>query len=415
MPPILTAESVSKQYRIRRSGPVTLKEFFLAGLSGGHRAASTHWALHDVSLSVEEGRGLGVIGHNGAGKSTLLRLLCGLGRPTAGRIHRAARVSGVLELGSGFNLDLTGRENVLTGGIISGFSAREMEAKLPEIIAFSELESVIDRPLRTYSTGMYVRLAFATAMHCDASVLVIDEVLAVGDARFQRKCLDRIEAFRAAGNTLVLASHVPEHVRALCDEVVVLEEGRVALQAEPEEAQRCYRDLMRRRTERRAAQLGADAPTGDPKAPGTRHGTGEATIERVCFLDERGQPTTNVQSGDRLTIVLEYRLTRPLPDLTLSLGIFTEEMQCFEVVVPSANLSFGRLGKRGSVCCDLPAVPLLPGRYFVNVGLYPTDWAFVYDHHWQMHALDVVGSSHTSHATSGIVAMDPVWSLSAVD
>jgi ABC-type polysaccharide/polyol phosphate transport system, ATPase component len=162
--------------------------------TGRYKPGNTFWALRDVSFSIEQGCVLGIIGHNGAGKSTLLRLLCGLGRPTTGRIRRVGHVSGLLELGAGFHPDMTGRENLTTGGILSGLTKRQVRAKQEQIIDFAELEEFIDQPVRTYSNGMYLRLAFAAAIHFDPDVLIIDEVLAVGDSRFQKKCRDRLDA-----------------------------------------------------------------------------------------------------------------------------------------------------------------------------------------------------------------------------
>jgi lipopolysaccharide transport system ATP-binding protein len=261
----LLVDSVSKRFRVRCLGRMALKEVLVRGMLGWRSPVTTHWALRDVSFSVAEGRSLGVIGPNGAGKSTLLRLLCGLGRPTAGRISCADRISGLLELGSGFHPDLSGRENLITGGILSGLTEREVKARQDETIAFAGLEETIDLPVRTYSTGMYLRLAFATAMQVDPAVLVMDEVFAVGDARFQQKCLERVHAFRAAGKTLVLTSQAPEHVRALCDEVIVLENGRVVMQGDPEPALACYRDLLSERTGRWTARVANEEPPPDPQ------------------------------------------------------------------------------------------------------------------------------------------------------
>src|SRR5262249_64647 len=179
-------------------------------------------------------------GHNDAGNSTLLRLLCGMSLPTRGRVRRGGPVSALLELGGGFHLDGSGRQNLMTAGLLTGLTAAEVRARHDDIVAFAELEDVIDRPVRTYSSGMFVRLAFAAAVPFDPSISVIDEVLAVGDARFQQKCLARIKAFREAGKTLVLTSHVPEQIKSLCDDVLVLDEGRLVLRAPPSEALRRY-------------------------------------------------------------------------------------------------------------------------------------------------------------------------------
>lgn len=178
-----------------------------------------------MSFVVEHGTTFGIIGHNGVGKSTLLRLLCGLSYPFSGRIVREGRFSGILELGGGFNPELTGRQIVMTAGILNGLTPSEVKAREETIVSFAELERFIDQPTRTYSSGMYLRLAFAAAMEFEPSVLVLDEVLAVGDERFQKKCMDRIAKLKQAGTTLIVTSHSPDQIVTLCDNVLVLEEG----------------------------------------------------------------------------------------------------------------------------------------------------------------------------------------------
>lgn len=415
MSAVLTVESVSKRYRIQRNRPVTLKESIIRRLTGRYNKENAFWALRDVSFSVEQGQALGIIGHNGAGKSTLLRLLCGLGRPTTGRIRCTSQVSGLLELGSGFHPDMTGRENLMTGGILSGLTKRQVLAKQEEIIAFAELEEFIDQPIRTYSNGMYLRLAFATAIHFDPDVLIIDEVLAVGDSRFQQKCLERLAAFRATGKTSILTSHDSAQIRSLCNEVLVLEEGRVVMHGDPESAIQCYNDLMRQRTEKRTAQVFGGAVQHNLTVEhGSRMGTQEASIRVVHLYDKQGKTTNSLYSSDSLTIELEYELAKPLSDIALTLGIYSEtNIKCFEACIPSAITAFGSLYKPGSLRCHLPELPLLPGLYYINIGLYPTDWNYVYDYHWQMHALHVMNKNETSSYASGVVSMRPVWSILA--
>ncbi len=353
MSTVLSVESVSKQFQLYQNRPMTLKESAIRWATGRREMANTFWALRDVTFSVEQGQALGIIGHNGAGKSTLLRLLCGLGTPTDGQISSKGQISGLLDLGSGFHPDMTGRENIMTGGLLSGLTRRELLAREQEIIAFAELEKFIDQPVRTYSSGMYLRLAFATAMHFDPAVLVIDEVLAVGDARFQQKCLERLDAFRAAGKTLILTSHVPHQIRSLCDEVLVLEEGQVVMQSDPESALRCYEDLMRQRTERRAVQVFDTALPDLTVEQGSRQGTQEASIEAVRLTNGRGEAVDSVQSGGGLSIELEYRLARPMPDLILSLAIHNEaHVKCFETIIPRCGPPLGRPKSAGAWCAS---------------------------------------------------------------
>ena len=392
---------------------MTLRELAIRWLRGRHEKRHMLWALREVSFTVEQGQVLGIIGHNGAGKSTLLRLLCGLGRPTSGRIHSVGIVSGLLELGGGFNLDLTGRENIMTAGLLNGLTKRQVLVAEEEIVAFAELEEFIDQPTRTYSSGMYLRLAFAVAMHFNPEVLIIDEILAVGDARYQQKCLERLAAFRKAGKTLLLTSHDSTQVRNLCDQVLVLEEGRLVMQGEPETAMQCYHDLMRQRTEKRASLLLGDAaPLSLVVTQGFRQGTQEATICGVRLYDAHEQTTDRLRSGESLTVELEYLLTTPLSDLALNLGFFNEaHVKCFEAAIPSMRGAFGSLTTRGVLRCHFPELPLMAGLYYVNMGLYPPQWEYVYDSRWQMHPLLIVNEPGMPSQGSGIVSLHPQWSV----
>jgi len=221
-------------YRSHPDRPRTLHEALVKGLRG-LQYSERFWALQDVSFSVQSGSTLGVIGSNGSGKSTLLRLIGGVGRPDSGSVAVQGRIGGLLDFGAGFHPDLTGRENVIVGGIIAGLTRKEALKRFDSIVAFAELESFIDNPLRTYSTGMQMRLGFAVAVHTEAEVLLIDEVLAVGDHAFQRKCFDRIAHFKAEGCTIIIVSHEAEVVRGFCDEVLWLNTGRLVAHGCPEE------------------------------------------------------------------------------------------------------------------------------------------------------------------------------------
>lgn len=414
MATVLALKSVSKMFWFQRTRPMTLKESVMRRLTSPRDPGTALWALRDVSFTVEQGQSLGIIGHNGAGKSTLLRLICGLGQPTSGYIRRGGHVSGLLDLGNGFHPDMTGRENIMTGGLLCGLTRREVLEQQDAIIAFAELEEFIDQPVRTYSSGMYLRLAFSTAMQFDPAVLVIDEILAVGDVRFQQKCLNRLARFRAAGKTLLLTSHTTDQIRSLCDEVLVLEDGRVVMQESPDRAIACYIELMRQRTERRSAQLGVVAAEAPPSATsGNRQGTQEAQLTAVEVCGEQGEPLSYVSTGSDVTIKLSYRLAKPLPDLALILGIYSESnIKCFETAIPSLSAAFGPPTAEGSFSCRLPALPLLPGRYYINVGLYPIDWDYLYDYHWQMHELRIVNEADQLGGDSGVISLHPVWSIS---
>ena len=414
---VLEIQGVSKRFWIQRNRPATLKELFSQRLNGGYRtAAGEHWALREVNVSLEKGRSLGIIGHNGAGKSTLLRLVCGLGRPTTGKIRYWGQLGSLLELGSGFQSEMTGRENLLTGGILGGLSRREVEAIQDDIIAFAELEEFIDQPVRTYSSGMYLRLAFATVTHFDPDFLVIDEQLAVGDSRFRQKCLDRLKSFRKAGKSLLIVSHDLDQIRASCDEVLVLEEGRILMRGDPESAIRSYYDVMRQRTEKRQAQIGvADQPIA-PVQQGTRYGTQEASITAVRLFDGEDRMTDHIYAGSPLTVELEYLRLNAVSDMACLVGIFNENYtKCFETFIPSVQTASGQLSERGSIRCRLPQVPLVPARYYIDVGLFPPDWSFVYDHHQAMHTLHVMNESGILADVSGVLMVRPDWVIRTLD
>ena len=415
MSAVLVVDSVAKKFRLQRDRPHTLQELAIRWLSGNHDHGRILWALRDVSFSVEQGQVLGVIGHNGAGKSTLLRLLCGLGRPTTGQIYRRGQISGLLELGGGFHLDLTGRENVITVGILNGLTKRQVREQLGEIVAFAELEEFIDQPVRTYSSGMYLRLAFAVAMHFDPEILILDEVLSVGDSRFQQKCLERIAAFQKAGKTLILTSHDISMIQNLCDRVLVLEEGRVMKCSEPESAVRFYEELMRLRTEKRMTQLAGGASSlSSVLIQASRHGTQEATISDVQLYDKQGETATTLYVGDALAVEFKYHLAEPLFDLAISLSIYSEqETKCFETIIPSVKATFGPPTTESRLRCDLLELPLFPGRYYVNVGLYPPDWSYTYDSHWQTYPIQIVSQNRILLNARGVVAIYPTWSIPA--
>jgi lipopolysaccharide transport system ATP-binding protein len=223
----IVVEHLSKRYWLQGEAPRTFQQA-IGQMVGAVKRGTPFWALQDVSFKVRAGEAVGLIGANGAGKSTLLRLLCGLGRPTSGRTQVHGRVAALLELGAGFHPNLSGRENVYVSGVVSGLRRAEVAARFDEIVAFAEVGPFIDQPLRTYSAGMQVRLAFSVAVHVDPEVLIVDEALAVGDAHFQQKCLDRLAGFRKAGKTLLLVAHDMGLVRDFCDRAIWLRKGRLA-------------------------------------------------------------------------------------------------------------------------------------------------------------------------------------------
>ncbi len=258
-PPVLRVQSVSKEYKLYPTPRSRLR-----ALLTGKATHRSHWALRDVSFELQRGECIGVIGDNGAGKSSLLKLLAGTLQPSQGRIDRVGRVTAILELGAGFHPDFSGRDNLYFGGSLIGISREEMERLEPEIIEFCELGEALDRPVKTYSSGMTVRLAFALVTAVQPDVLIIDEALAVGDQHFQKKCVERITAFRNSGCTILFCSHSPYHIRHLCDRALWLKAGQVAQFGGTEEVLAAY-DVYTR--QREAGDLAEAAPPMAPALP----------------------------------------------------------------------------------------------------------------------------------------------------
>src|SRR5262249_6854583 len=291
---IIEFENVSKRFILHKDRQDTIQGRFAAMLRP-RAQGEEFWALRDISFRVDKGESLGLVGHNGAGKSTALKLMTRILEPTSGRVAMNGRIAALLELGSGFHPDLSGRENVFLNGSLLGFSRREMQARLPEIVDFAEIGDFIDMEVKHYSSGMYTRLAFAVATAVDPEILITDEVLAVGDEAFQRKCMDRIYRFRQMGKTIIFVSHALETVRTLCDHAVWLHHGQAKLVGTASDVIDAYLADVNRREQ---------AQVGDPAADGlgTRHGTREAEFTRVELLDPAGQPQMVFQTHAPLTV-----------------------------------------------------------------------------------------------------------------
>jgi lipopolysaccharide transport system ATP-binding protein len=252
-------EGLSKRFPMRLADrPMTLQEIFQRG-TGSLRVSKHFWALKGVSFRVKPGHMVGVIGSNGAGKSTLLRIVAGVGRPTTGRVELKGRVGAILDLGVGFHPELTGRENVFVSGVTSGLTRREVTARFDSIVSFSGIEEFIDNPLRTYSSGMHMRLAFAVASHVEPEILLIDEVLAVGDYRFQEKCMKRLVHLRDSGCTGLIVSHAPEQLKRLCDRAIWLHDGRLVAHGSVEEVAARYLAAMDEPAANRASKKAGSA------------------------------------------------------------------------------------------------------------------------------------------------------------
>jgi ABC-2 type transport system ATP-binding protein len=356
MTTVVRLEDVSKRFVIRKDK--SLKERIVNfGRSQKHK--DDFWALRDVSLSIDSGTTVGLIGPNGSGKSTLLKTIGGIIQPTTGTVARRGRLAALLELGAGFHPDLTGRENVFLNAAILGLSRQTTEQYFDEIVDFSGIEQFIDTQVKFYSSGMYVRLAFAVAVHIDPDVLLVDEVLAVGDEPFQRKCMDRIRRFQKEGRTIVVVSHALEQIGELCDRAVVLEHGRVVLDGEPRAALSTLRADYE--TARLDEQARREERTGQPVT--------RAVVESVRLLDADGAPRATVKPGDDLVVEVEVRAVEPLEDWVVGIGLDTPLGQVVfgthtgMLGVPVPDL---RAGESRRLRLLLPDLRVGQGEYYVH-------------------------------------------------
>ncbi len=352
------------------------------------RSRDRRWVLSDVTLEAEPGQSVGLIGPNGAGKSTLLRLAAGLGRPTRGTVERPDATAAVLSFDSWFDAELTGRENATTALVVNGWRRAEAIALLSRVLEFAELEDFADAPVRTYSEGMKLRLAFGVVAQLQPQALLIDEVIAVGDLRFQRKCMERIEELRASGTTLIVASHDLDYIVANCDHALWLQAGVVRAAGDAGAVAAEYRSAMQSATLDRTPAPAPGMPEDGLELRRNRYGSQEATIDAVSVERE-------IQTGGDLRIGLDLSSRNgPVDDPIVGVAIHrvADGVICYESSTESDGLRLGTLDGRLRVELSFDRLDLLPGEYRLDAGLYRADWAFAYDFHWQAYPLRVVGS-----------------------
>jgi ABC-type polysaccharide/polyol phosphate transport system ATPase subunit len=364
----------------------------LVGAMRPHGTAEPLWALSDVSLRIAPGTTAGVIGPNGCGKSTLLQLIAGVLVPDGGTVTTRGRVTSLLELGAGFSPELTGRENVYLNASLHGVTREVVRARFDAIVAYAELERFIDMPVRTYSSGMYVRLGFAVAVHLDPEIVLVDEAFAVGDAHFQRKCLHTIREFQRDGRTIVLVSNDLHLVEQLCSEVTLLQQGRVVAAGPAADVIGRYHEL--------------DAGRGAP-GPGQRWGTGAVEITGVDVLSG-GRPAATVRTRDAVTIRLHYRCAAPVDRPVFGVAIHRDDG--VHVTGPNtrtSGLAIDRVEGTGAVDYAIEGLPLLPGRYLVSAAVYDHDLITPFDHRDRVVPLVVVEGGTAERL--GIVELGAGW------
>lgn len=389
----ISVDGVSRRFRVHAREARTLKDLFV---QRGRTEATDVWALRDVSLRVQPGDAVGLIGRNGSGKTTLLRLIAGIIKPTSGSVSAGGRIGSLLELGAGFHQDFTGRENVFLNGAIQGLRRDDIRRRFDEIVAFAELEHAIDRPVRTYSSGMTMRLGFAIAAFLDADILLLDEVFAVGDEAFQRKCFGRIFRFKQDGGTIVFVSHDASAVERLCERSVLLDHGRVAFDGPTREAVSRYRRVL------------ADEVDPAERGAGLREwGSGEAAIRSAALVGREGSERLQFLSGEPFALEVAVDAAAGIaPRLQLELHDDAGTLVGGESV-DLAELGWSPANGAGVVRYELDPLPLADGRFHLRLGL--TDSAGERLYHWLDDALTFV--VYPGGDERGVVRLEGTWKL----
>ena len=392
----LEVRNLTKSFRLHSEKNNSLKQL-IAGKKRNKFEDFT--ALKDVTFDVKEAEVFGIIGQNGSGKSTLLKCMAGILQPNSGSVHVKKRMSALLELGAGFHPELSGRDNVFLNAAILGMSRREIASRFDEIVDFSGLENFIDAPVKTYSTGMYIRLAFAVAINVDPQLLIIDEILAVGDVTFQQKCMEKFVDFRNEGRTIILVTHAMNSVKDMCDRAIWLKHGVITGEGDPAELVEAYTEMM----------LGDRSRNEDGS---TRRGSGELQIERVeMFTGDSQTPVKRFRTNDDVRLRLHYRAEKSVSKPVF--GFEIEHLGGATVTSPctrDVGLLPDSIAGEGYVDIAMSSVALLPGTYDLHTTVTDFNRQHEYDVLHVAMRFDVM--SGKPYETGGLVTMRPSWTIS---
>ena len=374
----IEVKNVKKKFKVYFDKGSQLKERILFR---NRNRYEERWVLDDVSFEVKQGEAIGLIGHNGCGKSTTLKLLTRIMYPDSGSIELKGRVSSLIELGAGFHPDMSGRENIYTNASIFGLTKKEIDERLDDIIEFSEMEPFLDNPVRTYSSGMYMRLAFSVAINVNADILLIDEILAVGDVNFQAKCFNKLREIKAQGTTIVIVSHSMEQLYSICDRLIWLEEGKIKEDGSPKLIGMHYLDSME---DERIARLAEESKeklsdergrsilelTQNVHPEARRDGSHEVRFTKVDLYDKDGNPCQTFSTGDKVVLKFSYATALKGIAVNFNMDFVRDNWQycygsCF--AKPGDNLPV--LDESGEVTFTIEKLMLLPGKYYLDIGI----------------------------------------------
>ena len=393
----LDIQDVSKRFRLYKEKYTSLKERVL---HAGHVPFEDFWALRDISVEIRTGETVGILGRNGSGKSTLLKCIAGILQPTSGQIVVRGHLAAMLELGAGFQPELSGRDNIFLNASLLGLPRREIEKRFDEIVAFAELEEFIDNQVRFYSSGMYVRLGFAVAVNVEPDILLVDEVLAVGDERFQQKCMDRVHQFQREGRTIVVVSHSADIMRQICDRVVVIESGKVVTCAPPGEAIRAFRDCL----------LEGEIAVAPPPLESEESGeaaAGTATQERRISVTKTSARSSApagrefLVPGDSLRLDIEFQVTEPLTNVAFGCSIYASNGALVfdgDSAMSEIHQVHDLVPGNYRVELDFERLPLLDGSYTVNARIQDAGGGVVHARLEPAATFEVVNPGQTTGA-----------------
>ncbi len=394
----ISVRDITKSFKVYYDKGVSLKDKLLFRGRGRYE---NHQVLRGVSFDVKRGEAIGLIGQNGCGKSTTLKMLTQIMYPDSGTITMKGRVSALIELGAGFHPDMSGRENIYTNAAIFGLTRKEVDACVEEIIAFSELGEYIDNPVRTYSSGMYMRLAFSVAINVNADILLVDEILAVGDAAFQAKCFNKMREIKAAGTTIVIVSHSLGQIEQLCERSYWIDKGVVRKSGTPREVHAEYLAFMGEKSaENRAETEAAEKDAAQGGKNDKRWGSREAVMESVELLDEQGRATNCFHSGDAATVRIRYKAAGKLSDVVVGLAVYrSDQTYMFGTNTMIDHLGYAVMEGEGLVELHMQDLALIAGQYTLDLAFHKPD-GFAYDFWREACTLQIISDKEESGAVS---------------
>ncbi len=396
MESVIKIENVTKKFKLYSDRPLSIKENIVRGMKNTYKE---FYALNDVSFEVKKGSTIGLIGKNGSGKSTLLKMINRTMFPDKGKITINGKIASLIELGAGFHPELSGRENIYNNATIFGFSKEEIDKRLPEIIEFSELEEFIDNTLRTYSSGMYARLAFSVAIHVDADILLVDEILGVGDINFQAKCANKIYEMKRNGTTIILVTHDMSTIDRLCDYAVWLDHGKKIAEGSPKKIQNAYLKYMAEEQEERQKIEETKAKVEEKEKNikveekdvrkkithlGEHFGNGNVIFTSCKLLDEKGVDRRSFNTGQKVKLQVEYLCQVDPADLQVNIGFeisSTQGIYIYGTNTSREGYKKVKLQKKGIIEVELENLRLLPGDYNIGIAIADLEEKASYDHY----------------------------------